>query len=170
MPAFSFKVYARPSLKDMGIDTARQEMLNELRSIGRAISNDLKQTVKDWDHPPQVQMKISLTRNDPQAGVEVYVDSPVLHMLDVGTKGHIVRPVRAPRLAWQTGFKMKTQPNRLWSNPGGKSGPWATSMGHWIKGVEPRHYSEALSERWDKPFLERMEAAAHRGAAKARRI
>lgn len=165
-----FKVYARPSLKDMGIDTAREEMLNELRSVGRAMTNDLKQTVKDWDHPPTVTMKISLTRADPKAGVEVTVDSPVLHMLDIGTNGHMVAPRKAPRLAWQTRYKQKTRPMRLWSNAGGKSGPWATSMGHWIKGVEPRHYSEAMAQRWDRTFVERMDEAARRGAAKARKI
>lgn len=154
----------------MGIAPVREEMLNELRSVGRAMAQDLKNTVKDFKNPPAVNMKISLTRSDPQAGVEVTVDSKVLHMLDVGTKGHFVRPVHAPRLAWQTGYKQKTRPNRLWSNPGGKSGPWATSMGHWIKGVEPRHYSEAMAQRWNKPFVERMQDAARRGAAKAHRI
>lgn len=168
--SFKFVAYARPSLEDMGIAPVREEMLNELRSVGRAMTSDLKNVTKDWTHPPTVEMKISLTRTDPKAGVEVSVDSAVLHMLDVGTKGHMVRPVKAPRLAWQTGYQQKTHPGRLWSNPGGKSGPWATSMGHWIRGIQPRNYSEAMAARWDKPFVERMQDAARRGAAKAHRL
>lgn len=41
---------------------------------------------------------------------------------------------------------------------------------NWIKGIEPRHYSEAMAERWTKPFVERMQEAADRGARKARRL
>lgn len=168
---FKFEVYKRPSLVDMGIDTVREALLNETRSIGRAMKKDLEQAFLTWEKRPTVQMKIHLTRSDPQAGVEVYVDDPIVYMLNHGTQRHYVAPVRKPKLAWQVGFKQKTTPRQLSSQKGGKSGNvWRTSMGHWISGVEARKWDEALAEKWDGEMESRLQKAANTGAAKARRI
>lgn len=165
----TFKSYKRPTLVDMGIDTVREALLNETRSIGRAMKKDLEQVFQTWEEKPKVEMKIHLTRTDPQAGVEVYVDDPIAHMLNVGTKKHYVRPVRAPRMAWQAGFTMKTAPRMLSSVKGGKYGnDWRTSMGHWIKGVKAREWDQALADKWNQPMAERLQKAANAGAAKAR--
>lgn len=168
---FTFKMYKRPTLVDMGIDTVREELLNETRSIGRAMKKDLEQAFLTWDKRPLVQMKIHLTRKDPQAGVEVYTDNPIVAYLNYGTKRHYVQPVRKPRLAWQAGFTMKTIPRQLHSRKGGKYGnDWRVSMGHWISGVEARKWDEVLAEKWERPMTERLQKAANKGAAKARRI
>jgi hypothetical protein len=166
-----FQAYKRPTLVDMGVDPVREALLNELRSIGRAMSKDLSQVFLTWEKKPKVEMKIHLSRTDPQAGVEVYVEDPIAHMLNVGTERHYVAPVRKPRLAWQAGFKQKTTPRSLSSQAGGKYGnDWRTSMGHWIKGVEARKWDETLAEKWDKEMGGRLQTAAMKGAAKARRI
>lgn len=168
---FKFEMYKRPTLVDMGIDTVREELLNETRSIGRAMKKDLEQAFLTWSKRPVVQMKIHLTRTDPKAGVEVYVDDPVVYMLNVGTKRHYVEPNKAPRLAWQVGFTTKTLPRKLTSRKGGKYGNvWRTSMGHWIKGVDPREWDKALADKWEQPIVDRLQAAANRGAAKARKV
>lgn len=168
---FKFELYKRPTLVDMGIDTVREALLNETRSIGRAMAKDLSAVFQTWAERPTVQMKIHLTRTDPQAGVEVYVDDPIAFMLNKGTKRHYVAPNKAPRLAWQVGFTSKTLPRQLKSRKGGKYGNvWATSMGHWIRGVEARKWDEALAEKWDKEAEQRLQTAANKGAAKARRI
>lgn len=168
---FEFKAFKRPSLVDMGVDPVREALLNELRSIGRAMKKDMEQVFQTWSKKPEVHMKIHLTRTDPQAGIDIYVQSEVVYMLDKGTKDHYVRPKKSKRLAWQTQFTQKTIKGQLRSQPGGKSGNnWATSQGHWIKGVEARGWEKALAEKWDKPMTERLQAAANKGAAKARRI
>lgn len=168
---FKFQVYKRPSLVDMGIDTVREALLNETRSIGRAVKSDLEEAFKTWNERPVVEMKIHLTRTDPQAGVEVYTDDPIVYMLNKGTKRHFVAPRLKPRLAWQVGFTSKTMPRQLRSRKGGKYGNvWATSMGHWIRGVEARKWDEVLLKKWDAEAARRLQAAANKGASKARRI
>lgn len=171
---FQFKAFKRPTLVDMGIDPVREEMLNELRSVGRGMKKDLEQAFKTWDKRPEVTMKIHLTRTDPQAGVDVLVERDpegIVGMLNFGTPAHRVAPRVKPRLAWRVGFLSKTMPRRLESRKGGKFGNvWATSHGHWVKGVEARKWDEALAEKWDKLMMERLQKAANKGAAKARRI
>lgn len=170
---FQFKAFKRPTLVDMGIDPVREEMLNELRSIGRAMKKDLEQVWATWDKRPSrpVEMKIHLTRTDPQAGVDVTIQDDVVYMLNHGTIAHRVAPKVKPRLAWRVGFTSKTLPRKLMSRKGGKFGNvWATSMGHMIRGVEARKWDEALAEKWDKPMEERLQQAANKGAKKARRI
>lgn len=168
---WKFEIYKRPTLVDMGIDTVREELLNEVRKAGREMKRDMEQVFVNWDQRPEVHMKIHLTRADPQAGVEVYVDDSLVQMLNQGTKGHYVAARKAPRMAWQVGFNAKTIPHQLRSIKGGKSGNvWATSMRHWVKGVEAREWDKALADKWDKPLAERLQAAANRGAKKARRI
>lgn len=168
---FKFEVYKRPTLVDMGVDPVREELLNETRKAGREMKKDMELVFQTWEKKPQVIMKIHLTRADPKAGVEIYVQDELVQMLNQGTKGHFVTAREAPRMAWRVGFNPKTIPHQLRSVKGGKYGNvWATSKRHWVKGIEAREWDKALLEKWDKPLTDRLQAAANRGAAKARRI
>lgn len=172
------KAYKPPTLEQMGIAQVRQETLNALRKYATVARNDTDKIFENFSSPkPKTTSKISLSRGKATASVTLQVEDPKEAetgvnrpaLLDKGTKRHWVAPRNAPRMAWKASYRQKTRPRWIGSRRGGKSGPYRTSKGHWIRGIAPRHYSDTIAKRHRKPLSQVLEKAARRGARKAHR-
>lgn len=165
--AATFKPFKRPTLEMMGIPQVRDEMLNELRKIGKDASKELEGAFATWDNKPKVHQRIHLSRKEPEAGVEVYTDDEIADYVDKGTDGHMILPHYLGVLSWQRMYTRKSRVGSLVAFPGGKSGPYAHSRGHWVSGIRARKFSYTL-ERWlFRQMGQRLQDAAERGARKA---
>lgn len=163
----TFKPLPTPTLKKMGIQGVRDEMLKELVQIGKDTQKELLKAFYSWDHQPQVKQRVHMSQNDPEMGVEVYTEDEVAHWLDEGTEAHLIIPIHAKALRFQTQYARKSRVGSLQSFPGGSSGPYAGSKGHMVSGIRPRKFSYTL-ERWlFREMQRRLQAAAERGAKQA---
>lgn len=163
----TFKPMKRATLEMMGIPQVRDEMLNELRKLGREAAKEFQAAFATWDHPVKVNQRIHLSRTDPEAGVEISTDDEIASYVDEGTVGHMILPVRRKVLSWQSGYRRKSRVGSLVAYQGGKFGDYAHSRGHWVSGIRARKFSYTL-ERWlFRKMQIRLQEAAERGARKA---
>lgn len=172
------KAYKPPTLEQMGIAQVRTETLNALRRYATIVRNDTDKIFDNFSSPkPKTQTKIGLSRKQVEATITLTVEDPKeaetgvnrASLLDKGTKRHYVAARRAPRMAWKANYRQKTRPRWIGSKAGGKSGPYRTSKGHWIRGIAPRMYSETIAKRHQGPLSKELEKAARAGARKAHR-
>src|SRR3990172_10716082 len=108
------------------IDLARlqRELRDALDHTGNIVRDDFQKTVKTWEHQP------TFRKEGPRltgAGLEVLVSTnqEAYTYVTRGTRPHLIRPRRARRLRFQTGFKAKTRPRIISSRAGGASRPVA---------------------------------------------
>ena len=78
---------------------------------------------------------------------------------DYGTKPHIIRPVRAPKLMFQKEYKRKTLTGKILSRQGGKSGPTVVADVVHHPGNEPANLSQTIAEKWDDELPIQMQRA-----------
>lgn len=172
------KAYKPPTLEQMGIAQVRTETLNALRKYATTMRHDIDGIFDTFSPPkPKTKTKVGLSRKQAEATITLTVEDPKeaetgvnrASLLDKGTKRHYVAARRAPRMAWKANYRQKTRPRWIGSRQGGKSGPYRTSMGHWISGITPRQYTETIAKRHQGPLGKELEKAARRGARKAHR-
>ena len=155
-----FKPIDQANAQSMGIDAVRLAMLNELRKLAREMQKDLQGYVEVFDNPPDVVVK-----RHPMASVEVFVDDPRIKLLDDGTTGHMVKPVRAKSLRWRR-RKPKTRPNSLKTRRTNYTGPYRYSKGHYVRGMKARNIGKTLAKKYTPTFRRRMLKSIQRGVAK----
>lgn len=161
----TFKPIDQANVRSMGIDAVRLSMLNELRKLAREMQKDLQSYVEVFDNPPDVVVKRHLTRRQPMASVEVFVDDYRIELLDKGTPGHMVKPVRAKALRWRR-RKPKTRPNSLKTRRTNYTGPYRYSKGHYVRGIKARNIGKTLAKKYTPTFRQRMLKSIQRGVTK----
>jgi len=161
-----FKPMRPVTAKMMGMDGVREEMLNEMRKLGNEAKKTLEGAFATWEHRPKVEMKIHLSRSDPEAGIEIYTADEIANYVDKGTEPHWVAPRYAPALSWQAHYTRKSRVGSLVSYSGGHSGVWRSSLGHRVSGIKARKFSYTLERYLFRIMAIRLQAAAIRGAAK----
>jgi hypothetical protein len=147
------------------VDAIRLELLNALRKEGRVQLKDFEKTVATWDHGVEFEMLISLSGGGPQ--LLVGTDDAIYGYVNEGTKPHIIRPVNAPRLAFQGQYTPKTVPGVIGSKSGGSSGDmvYANSVQH--PGTQARDFDEIIQKKNQRRFKRAMQDAMTKGAEKA---
>lgn len=179
----------------INIDAVRLELLNALRSEGRAIRQDFKSTTKTWRRKPKFEMKVSLKRGAKAGGyVEVWTDNEIYGYVNHGTgiwSGRGRYPIRpkvrrrwsagspggkggrfrkaAKALAFPSKSRPKTRPGRLGSGPGGSSGPIVIRKQVMHPGIRPRRFDVAIRKKDEKQgrFQKKLDRAVARGLARA---
>ena len=151
--------------KPFKVDAIRLETLNGLRKVGRGMRRDFKRTVQTWDNKPKFDMKIGLTKDT--GNVRVFTASEIYAYVDLGTKPHIIRPVRAKALAFSVGGSPKTRPNVIGSYSGsaGNTPVRAKEVKH--PGIKPRNFSRIIKKEWEPEFARVMQTAIDTGAKKS---
>jgi hypothetical protein len=152
--------------KKLNVDKIRQNILNALRREGKIIARELDKTTATWQgEKPKFEVLIGLTRPPGSAtlivgptGSDKAVNKWV--WTDQGTRPHIIRPKRAKKLVFKSGFSPKTKPKTIASFPGGTFGDtvFAKKVNH--PGTEPRLFSETVIKRRRKKFTQSMIQAA----------
>jgi hypothetical protein len=118
-------------------------------SVKPALIKSHQVVVRDWEHKPKFQTrkdirpdKITMTVFPTGDNAKIYT------FVDQGTKPHVIEAKKAPRLAFQTGYKAKTlaRPARTVSGGGKASGPvvFAKKVNH--PGSEAREFSKTIAE------------------------
>ena len=143
----------------------RLEMLNALRKAGTQVKGDFEKTTATWSKKPEFEMLISLTGPGPV--LLVGTDDEIYGYVSKGTRPHPIRPRRAKRLRFQSGYKAKTQPGVIGSTMGGSFGPTVFSLGVMHPGTAARKFEETIRKKREKWFKRQMEAAMSRAAAKS---
>ena len=158
MSALVYKIIKPSRLKE---DALRLILLNEVRKVGTQIKADFEKTTATWDHKVVFEEQISLS-GGPQ--VEVYTTDKIYGYVDRGTRPHIIRPVKAKALRFQSGYKAKTMPGVIGSQGGGSFGDTVFSKGVQHPGNAPRNFSKEIEKAWTPKFKRAMEAAMSQAA------
>ena len=98
---------------------------------------------------------------------QVSTDNEIYGYVDQGTKPHIIRPKRAQKLFFKSGYSAKTTPRVIGSNNGGANGPdvFANVVRH--PGTKAREFAETLKEKYQKTFGKTMQRAMNNAAKKS---
>jgi hypothetical protein len=133
------------------IDQARlqRELRDALDHTGNIIKDDFEKTVKTWEHKPPFRKEGPRLTG---SGLEVTVSTnqEVYTYVTRGTRPHLIRPRRARKLRFQTGFKAKTRPRIISSRAGGASGPIAFARAVQHPGTQARDFDIEIARRRQK--------------------
>lgn len=116
---------------------------------------DHQQTTRTWTHQPRWTVRVSA------AAITVTTSDRIYAYVDRGTRAHIIRPRRAKRLVFRTGYHAKTRPGSLLAGHGGATGPFVFSLGVHHPGTEARDFSGQLEKRWKRRWPSLLQAALH---------
>jgi hypothetical protein len=141
------------SPKPLNVNSMRSRLEAMMRQMGQDIEDDFQKTVESWNHqpnfgpsPPPVQQRGHILR------VEVSTDDEQYKLVDEGARRHTILPADREVLAYRGTFSAKTKPNRLRSDPGGKSGAFV--FREWVDhpGFKARNFDETIQKRQEKRF------------------
>lgn len=127
----------------------QRELRNALNHIASIVKDDFEKTVKTWEHKPTFRKEGPRLTGD---GLEVSVSTnqEAYTYVTRGTRPHLIRPRRARRLRFQTGFKAKTRPRVISSRAGGASGSVAFARAVQHPGTEARDFDIEIARRRQK--------------------
>jgi hypothetical protein len=148
-------------------DKAMTERLRyHAKQVVKEIRKDFEETTKTWQHKVEFKETVSAGKGAGGIIAEVSTTDEIYTYVDQGTKPHIIRPVRAKRLAFPSIFSPKTAPRVLSSGPGqrGPQDTFAMEVHH--PGTEAREFSRTIEVKWTPRFKQRMQEAM-KDAAKA---
>ena len=97
----------------------------------------------------------------------VGTENVILGYVDDGTRPHIIRPVRASRLRFKSGYNAKTKPHKIGSQAGGAFGDTVYAMQVRHPGSKAREFSPTIQKRRRKPFTRRMVKAMQKAGSNA---
>jgi hypothetical protein len=158
--------------KKMKVDAIRLEILGELRKEGTVQRKELRKTTSGWrGEKPKFESLVGLGR--PPGGASVLTgptgSTKAVNKwvwTDQGTRPHLIRARRAPRLRFQTGYVPSTTPKKFTSRRSRRFGPTVRPKVVRHPGTKARGWTELLSKRRKRPFTKRMIKAMQRGATK----
>lgn len=150
-------------------DAARFERIIENTLDGAALSMqiDFQVTTQTWEHKPRFYIR----RKSGERFVGT--DHRVYHMLNVGTRPHIIQPKfgrrfgaalmgkRRPRLAFfATGFKPKSRPEMIASYKGRQAGKdFRTPLKVHHPGTQARKWDKRIRDKWQHKLHAIMQRA-----------
>ena len=139
--------------------------------ISEFMTNDFDKTHNNWSatSQPQTIVKISRKSNGFSSAL-VELKGLIYMWVHGGTKPHIIRPVRAKMLKFQSGYKAKTKVGRLASRSGGSFGPTVSSDGVEHPGFKGRFWDKIVAKRAEKKLPKLTEKAMNNGAKKSGHI
>lgn len=172
-----FKWIPPPEIK---VGAVRLTLLNGIRKFGTKVKKRYRETTRTWETKPRFETVVSLKGIGGEKGptVMVYTDSQIYGWVDYGTgeaAGHGGKyPIWAGYytgksdkrvLAFPSVFEPKTVPNVIGSGSGykGEVDTFTPYVEH--PGIEPRRFTEIISEEMMPVFEEDM-AQAMKDAAK----
>lgn len=172
-----FKWIPPPEIK---VDAVRLTLLNGIRKFGTKVKKRYRETTRTWETKPKFETVVSLKgiggRKGPTA--IVYTDSQIYAWVDYGTgqwgprgtkyeiwAGYYTGKSDKKLLAYPSVFEPKTEPGVIGSTAGYK-GEVDTFRPYVLHpGIEPRRFTEIISEEMMPVFEEDM-AQAMKDAAK----
>jgi len=131
---------------------------NALDGTAKAIRVDFNVTTQTWKKKPTFSIYLKGAKAPPGTRV-VSTMNEIYMYVNYGTKPHPIRPKYANVLAFQSGYKNKTIPNKIASRPGGAFGPMVFSKGVQHPGTAARNFDKAIARKWRKEWSRNLQRA-----------
>lgn len=149
--------------KKLDIPAMVKALSDEAEAISKDMLLDFEVTTAGWEHPVLFERIISI--GPTSIDILVGTDDEIYTYVDKGTRPHLILPVRAKALHFQSGYKAKSVPNVITSNMnGGPFGDDVFSKGVMHPGTEARNFDETIRKKWEPIFKRRMQAAMKQAA------
>ena len=127
---------------------------NELHRQGKIVERMYKRTVRTWRDKPRFKTKVRGKRMRYGMGYELTINydrrtkgGQHYYWTDWGTKRHVIRAKRAPRLRFRTRSTPKTRVRVIGSGRGSRGGTWAAPKAVMHPGTEARMFSAEINDR-----------------------
>lgn len=116
---------------------------NTLDGVAKDIKVDFDVTTQTWKDRP------AFSTEKREGYRSVSTEDEIYGYVNFGTRPHVIMPVRARALRFQTGFRPKTRVRFIGSNVGGTSGPFVGARQVQHPGSEGRAFDETIQSKWD---------------------
>jgi hypothetical protein len=153
MPVFARKI----APKKLDIEGMIQALADAVIAYTADVKDDFEKTTETWEHRVRFVEHLQVGPNVIESSV--LTDDEIYGYVDRGTRPHLILPVRAKALRFQSGYKAKTVPNVIGSQAGGPFGDDVFSLGVRHPGTEPRNFDRNIYDKWKPIFKQRMLAA-----------
>lgn len=150
------------------LDKALRETIN--KTVKPDVLEMFAVTVDSWSIRPRFRAVTKINKTG--ISLEVYPSgtrADIWSMLNQGTRGHRVEPKNKKALRFRSRYKAKTAPGLVGSGPGGGSGKFVFSKGHWVKGIKARRWDKAIAKEAKKGMKSKFDAAIKAATKKRRR-
>jgi len=132
----------------------------------RDISADLARSTATWNH--NVDFNVSITRSGRTMRTRIGTDDEIFGYVDRGTRPHIITPRRPGYpLRFMSGYKAKTIPGKIWSQPGGAFGNIVRAMVVHHPGFPGRHILRTVMQKHEPALIKNIRLAIGAGLSKA---
>ncbi len=155
----SIVVWKEIKPKTLKQDAMRIALLTAMNKVGVDIKKDFEKTTSTWSTDVDFEIVKDLRRSGVTPQILVGTDNEIYKFVDKGTKAHLIKPKRAKKLRFQSGYRAKTSVNRIGSRRGGPFGETVFSSGVRHPGTKARNFSKILQKKWQSIFKRRMEKA-----------
>lgn len=142
--------------------TFQKELKKALHDVGTAMKKTFEGTTETWETDVKFTMRSKVTGFE--ASISVSTDNKIYGYVNEGTEPHIIRPKRAMRLAFQTGYRAKTRPRSIVSGPGGSFGETAFAKVVHHPGTKAREFTKYVSVRYQDILPRAIQDAINRAA------
>lgn len=148
------KVFGDVQLLLPNLDRLVEQLLKDERKV---VKRDYLITVRTWERKPDFE---ETTEKD---SVSVTTKNKVYGYIDDGTKPHVIKAKKAPRLAfYRTGFVAKTVSNALTPRPGKRANAdFSRPLEVKHPGFPARNYTKMIKKRSSARFAYALQKAIH---------
>lgn len=143
----------------------RQEMHATALGIMTNMLRDYEKTTRTWEH--EVDFKGVVNDKPAEISVEVSTQDKIYGYVDKGTKPHIIRAKRSPRLFFKSRYRSKTTPRVINSHRGGSSGKTVVAKVVHHPGTEAREFTHTIQAKYQPKLKKEMDKAITRAAKKS---
>lgn len=123
------------------------ELKKAANQIGFGMLRDFQKTTRGWETVVEFYIRATVTQSI--AEVTVGTDNEIYGYVEKGTRPHVISPVRAKVLRFQSGYRPATTPGRLRSRTARHSGDLVFARRVQHPGTEARNFSQIVADRWE---------------------
>lgn len=156
----------------------RAELRAEMQQTGRDMQNWLTVVVRTWSNKPRFAYRVEIKPDLLRVWVDVAGSAKeIFHYVDQGTgkwgpkKSEYPIPKQVTPgklLKFRTGYSPRTAPKaKITGGSGSANGPWVSTEQVMHPGIEPRNFTDKVTEELNPSFERRIENAIRRGIRKA---
>jgi hypothetical protein len=161
-------MYKPISPKKLKLNGLRAKLEKHARPYADGIKRDFEKTYSTWsaESKPQQIVKVEIDDN----GVRITNDliGDIYQFVHDGTEGpYEIKPKRAKRLKFSSGYNAKTVIGQIRSQSGGPTGETIYSKGVTHPGIKARNFSKIIMPKWRKPFFDAMKRALDEWASQS---
>lgn len=133
------------------VDEIREAFREEIKDEVVADFNDV---TSDWQTDVTFDARVEVQGGNIVIGIGPRRNAKIWRYVDEGTRAHAIRPRRAKRLRFQTGYSARTRPGRAHVGNGTASGDVVYSAGVWHPGTEAREFTKTIMDKWRKEIAQ----------------